>query len=570
VCFSICRPQDPPAQRGRGRGRVRGAGRARGRPRVRGNGPENQEEPPPPQWKDPDEVEDVAPDQPRFTPRQEPGVLLPAMQNFLPIDLFRLFFTHRVVDDLTKNTNKHMERNPKAYKWSPVSRQKFYAWLGVLIFMGLVRLPSVQDYWEQDFFGQRFAQSTMSRHDFLSIMWSLHISDPNEDDRQAALKRTEGQVGYNPLHKLCPLYPQIQEACQTYYQPRQHISIDERMVASKARIAFKQYIKDKPTKWGYKLWVLADSQTGYTYRFEIYAGKRNTPSDKGLSYDVVNNLMAPLLNQGYCLYTDNFYSSPTLFSYLFQNRTPAVGTVRENRKGFPKNGLGGLSKHDIRGTTKWIRKDELLFVKWRDTRDVSVLSTMHSGNDQVMVTRNTKDHNHNLRVLNILRPKCIADYNQHMGGVDLSDQLIVYYNVLMKTKKWYKTLLFHFVDVAIVNAYLLYKDMCVNTGVDPMSQKYFRRDLAQSLKQEWIDAEAIRAVGHNPDIHPTKCCPTAIIDPDSVPGNLKATAGRKNCFRCYRDEKKEMRTPWKCSVCSVPLCLQLDRNCFAMFHNIAV
>ena len=36
------------------------------------------------------------------------------------------------------------------------------------------------------------------------------------------------------------------------------------MVASKARVFKKQYIKDKPTKWGFKFWVLADSKNGYT------------------------------------------------------------------------------------------------------------------------------------------------------------------------------------------------------------------------------------------------------------------------------------------------------------------
>jgi len=43
------------------------------------------------------------------------------------------------------------------------------------------------------------------------------------------------------------------EAEGSFYHPHQKIAIDERMVASKSRICLKQYMKAKPTKWGYKL-----------------------------------------------------------------------------------------------------------------------------------------------------------------------------------------------------------------------------------------------------------------------------------------------------------------------------
>ena len=69
--------------------------------------------------------------------------------------------------------------------------------------------------------------------------------------------------------------------------PGQNISIDERMVAFKGRKGKKQYIKDKPTKWGFKLWTLASSDSGYTYKFQVYTGKRLTQTNNGLGYDVV-------------------------------------------------------------------------------------------------------------------------------------------------------------------------------------------------------------------------------------------------------------------------------------------
>ena len=64
------------------------------------------------------------------------------------------------------------------------------------------------------------------------------------------------------------------------YQPGQNVSIDERMVANKGRYTFRQYIRDKPTKWGMKIWVIADATTGYTYDFEVYTGKTGTVLSK--------------------------------------------------------------------------------------------------------------------------------------------------------------------------------------------------------------------------------------------------------------------------------------------------
>lgn len=94
------------------------------------------------------------------------------------------------------------------------------------------------------------------------------------------------------LHSMtgCSMYNYIMLACKAAYHPRQKLSIDERMLATKARLGFKQYLPLKPTKWGIKLFVLADMH-GYTWKYFIYEGKTAEQLTDGLGYSAVMRLL---------------------------------------------------------------------------------------------------------------------------------------------------------------------------------------------------------------------------------------------------------------------------------------
>ena len=50
------------------------------------------------------------------------------------------------------------------------------------------------------------------------------------------------------------------------------IAVDESMIGFKGRLHFIQYKPKKPTKWGMKAFVLADSSSGYTHAWRLYTG----------------------------------------------------------------------------------------------------------------------------------------------------------------------------------------------------------------------------------------------------------------------------------------------------------
>ena len=213
-------------------------------------------------WNGP-EVPDTAQQLPHFCPKRAPGVQGFVGVEYTPAQIFRIFFNNQSVNIICKNTNKNAEKEQakgKKFVWEELKPVTFLMYVGLMMFMALLKLPKVRDYWRKgSHLSVLFPASVMTRDRFMAISRAVHLSDPDHD---LANNRKKDTPEYDPLHRLKPLQATIKEACKAMWQPRKDISIDERMVATKAKIGLRQYMKAKPTKWGVKLFVLADSSNG--------------------------------------------------------------------------------------------------------------------------------------------------------------------------------------------------------------------------------------------------------------------------------------------------------------------
>ncbi|XP_066518900.1 piggyBac transposable element-derived protein 4 [Hoplias malabaricus] len=519
-------------------------------------------------WHDITDI-DEKPNFPKFLPKRQPGPQL--ILSYSPLQLFQLFFSTSVVQTIVQNTNKFAEKSAaagKKMKWKPVSVNEFYSYISLIIFMGLVKAKRLTDYWSQSLIYKfPYPASVMTSKRFLAISSNLHLSDEDEENTTK-----KGTKEYDRLFKIKPLYLDILSACRSFFHPKRELSIDERMVASKARNGMKQYMKAKPTKWGYKLFVLADSETGYTWNFFVYEGKNTHSSGKGLSYDSVKTLLDySVLGSGYMVFMDNFYTSPTLLADLLRENTLACGTIRSHWQGFPKTTINDLPKRAKRGTIRWCRKEELLYVKWMDTKAVAVCSTMHKAYEGDTVQRRVKDEQGVWNIVNVPVPAAIKDYNKYMGGVDLSDALISYYNVLHKSKKWYKTFFFHFIDIAIVNSFILHQQMAKINKETSLTHKVFREKLLLELVNiSKKPSDVAGPSGQSEQEEPTAGPPAQPAKKEKcIPAfySADATGGRRKCEMCKKEEGVQVKTPVYCKKCNVPLCLVPKRNCFAKWHE---
>ena len=275
--------------RGRGRGRSRGRGRghsafvsgstssdsdgphaSRGRSRGRGSrgshrNAGNQQD---------RHGERIIPTIPTFS--GSPGCTRD-MTDKSPVDFFQLLIPDDLLQVVVDQTNlfaqqyigaTELPRFSRVREWekTPHNFAELKKFLAVIIIMGLVVLPQIEDAWSTKWpFATTTFSSILKRDRFSLILRFLHLNDSTH-------YIPKGQPGYNPLYKLRPFMDPLIDNFKSAYNLGREIAIDESMIGFKGRLHFIQYMPKKPTKWGIKAFVLADSSSGYTHAWRLYTG----------------------------------------------------------------------------------------------------------------------------------------------------------------------------------------------------------------------------------------------------------------------------------------------------------
>ena len=128
--------------------------------------------------------------------------------------------------------------------------------LALIIIMGLISYPSIEDYWVTSWpFAISTFSSVMSRDRFSLLLRFLHLNDSTK-------YIPKGEPGYDPLYKLRPFVDPLIANFKAAFTLGRELSVDEGMIGFKGRLWFLQYMPKKPTKWGMKAFELADNATG--------------------------------------------------------------------------------------------------------------------------------------------------------------------------------------------------------------------------------------------------------------------------------------------------------------------
>ena len=248
------------------------------------------------------------------------------------LDYFLQIFGEDSFDLLTTQSNLYAEQSPPgiSYKWHPTCNEEMKLFIGMILLMGVHKLPTVEDYWSKSPLLHVDAISKcMPILRFKALLRCLHINDNSTAKRP-------GEDGFDKLHKIRPLYDILRDNCASKYLPHKELSINEGMILFKGRSSYKQYMPMKPVKRGYKVWCEADAHNGYLTSFEMYTGATQGSTEHGLGSSVVKRLSSPLAGKGYHLYFDNFFTSVDLAEDLLKDGLYCIGTARTNRKKWPQ------------------------------------------------------------------------------------------------------------------------------------------------------------------------------------------------------------------------------------------
>jgi hypothetical protein len=509
-------------------------------------------------------------------------------------DFLSLLLTDELIEMLVSNTNKYARCS--AYKdtkrgkqWRDVDVAEMRLFIAIVMYMGVVRVPSRDAVFDRGgLFGQEWVFSKMSKERFDALSRCLH-SDAPWDLSQAERERLNKEDPFWQTDKFC------EELCQNfmhYWIMGQCADLDECTCGFRGKHKCRCFNPAKPHKYHFKMFSWNCAETGYCFCFYWYRGKEehrpaNVPATLWPVMKLTERVIAAqsrYVRNNFILTTDNWYTSVHEAIYLSRHGIHCCGTLRANRvtSAVPPPGAvikktgapprGTMRCHEL--SSPLLPQHWKLFVTaWVDNKPVHVLHTWPTFQD--VCERNVKQQaGQAYHKKQIPRPTVCKVYNKSMGGTDLADLFLAAYATKHRAKRWQPRILFHCIQMAAVNAHILYcnkkqlpTSSCrlldflsllfteIAPKPAPMSQPtlYDPSVVLSKHNRSWWSAHSqLRVRGqHFPD---------AFRSPRARIADETREDPRRKCIYC---SKKHVLT--FCKQCGVFLCLG---RCFHNFHTL--
>jgi hypothetical protein len=228
------------------------------------------------------------------------GISVNIEKDLSVLDFFQLF-SPSCIAAIAQETNKYYEfltqnlqaSGSRLQNWKDTTPDELYISFAIVMLMSRVKKLKIAEYWSKDpLIATPQFTDYMSRDRFILLQRVLHFND------------NETQVPGEKLYKIQPVISHLRSAFSETFTPFQNLCIDESLVLFKGHLNFKQYIPSKRHRFGIKVFVLCDRETGYVLDFIVYTGATTDiipEREFGISGAVVQTLAAKYLQKGHTL-----------------------------------------------------------------------------------------------------------------------------------------------------------------------------------------------------------------------------------------------------------------------------
>jgi len=145
--------------------------------------------------------------------------------------------TNDFYNKIEEETNKYAALSQRKAgtvdnNWEDTNAEEIQAYIGILIYMGLVDLTEIEDYFQGDFCVCPIVRQAMTLKRFKKLGHYLHLNDERPDQQS---------VDFDILYKARPALDLMDKFTQAYI-PGCELAVDEAMIGFKQRFFFSETV----------------------------------------------------------------------------------------------------------------------------------------------------------------------------------------------------------------------------------------------------------------------------------------------------------------------------------------
>lgn len=454
------------------------------------------------------------------------------------VDCWKLFFPDSLIAEIVTYTNQKLDTIRQCYKRPrdclSTDFEEISAFIGLLYMAGIKKAQhlNTDELWSKDGTAPDFFSAVMSKKRFHLLVQAIRFDDMDTRSERSKIDN---------LAAIRAVYEQFVQRCSLYYTPGEYVTIDEMLEAFRGRCRFRQYIANKPAKYGIKIYALVDSRTFYVHNMEIYAGKQpdgayQVPNDAA---SVVKRLIKTIDKSGRNVTADNYFTSIQLANDLLtDHKLTLVGTLRKNKREIPPR-LLQVKDRPVQSSmfAFGVFPNRCMLASFvpKKNKNVLMISTFH---DDDSIDEESAEN----------KPQVITFYNLTKGGVDVVDRMKAEYSVTRVSNRWPLTLFCTFLNIATVNSQIIYKS---NTGVISTRRKFINLLSKQLTRPHLVRRASITTL---PFSLRQRIKSIANIEPNNnpKPSTSRNSESKPRCGFCAT--RKNRFTQHKCHRCQTPIC----------------